>query len=50
MSATKLGIFFFLVMTKIGILEIIISIISGGQDLSEDIDTISQEERKSQNS
>ena len=46
LSATKLGIFFFLVMTKIGILEIIISIISGGQDLSEDIDTISQEERK----
>ncbi|MDB8851076.1 MULTISPECIES: glycerophosphoryl diester phosphodiesterase membrane domain-containing protein [Peptostreptococcus] len=32
LSATKLGIFFFLVMTKIGILEIIISIISGGQD------------------
>lgn len=46
LSATKLGIFFFLVMTKIGILEIIISIISGGQELSEDIDTISQEERK----
>lgn len=46
LSAAKLGIFFFLVMTKIGILEIIISIISGGQDLSEDIDTISQEERK----
>lgn len=46
LSATKLGIFFFLVMTKIGMLEIIISIISGGQDLSEDIDTRSQEERK----
>lgn len=46
LSATKLGIFLFLVMTKIGILEIIISIISGGQELSEDIDTISQEERK----